>query len=289
MGYKAPDLQDDQRHSSSIPYDVSIVDIANQDISHRVQVRHLHHPSTSPQLVQKRAPFSREISECPPDPDGGPPSDWVFYSFCLHGRRGVPYSTSAQAWYIECHARNKYSGYSVEGMCEANEICVDGPQPPGTWRPPGFGVEIPRQSFARCVSHEFYQKLITKGGQSPAPVDQTFVVEKGKQNGFEATLTTEDSKEVVIAETLAAQPLESDGRPTAKEVSCSTCSEIDIDSVPATTSKVRVKVGRVGVGVALLYLTSTVLSALNDPYGYSHNLSAPLAFEQNITAPVAVT
>lgn len=248
-------------------------------MSHRVKVRHYHQSSDMPSsqsasmassppssTLQKRV-FSRMIDQCPDDPQQGP-ADFIWYSSCLHGHYQSPAGTSAQAWYTECGTR-RHEGYNVHGMCKPNEICVNGPQPPGQWTPPGYGVSIPRPRFARCVSHDFYVSLAQKGA-TPLTVQSGFQAEPGKRYGFEATLTTEDSSQVVEAQSLEIQPPRADGSPTAGNQKCSNCAQIDINYVPNGTSKITVHAGlKEAAGIVLLYLTSMLV------FGVSESFSIP--------------
>lgn len=259
-------------------------------MSHRVKVRHYHHTpdlpssqslsmassssSSSPSSILQKRVFSRTIDHCPDDPEKGP-ADFIWYSFCLHGHYQSPAGTSAQAWYAECGSRRTY-GYNVHGMCKPNEICVNGPQPPGTWTPPGYGPStiIPHPAFARCVSHDYYVTLAQKGkeGATPSTVQTGFQAEPAKQYGFEATLTTEDSSQVVEARSLEMRPVRADGSATGGEQTCSECAQIDINYVPDGTARITVHVElKEATGVVLLYLTSVLVSGVSESFRVPNN------------------
>lgn len=145
-------------------------------------------------------------------------------------------------------------------MCEPDEICVNGPQPPGEWTPPGYSFDIPKPHYARCVSHEYYVKLLGKAGQpaTPSAILSGFEAQPGSQYGFEALLTTENSNQVVTADSLQVQPLRADGTPTAPEQKCNDCSGIDINYVPPGTARMSVNLGLLSIiGVVQLYLIPT--------------------------------
>jgi len=177
----------------------------------------------------------------------------------------MPAGTSAKSWYIECQGKSGHESYGIKG-----------PPPPGEWVPPGYYISVSRQSFSRCVSHDFYRTLVQKsaGVVTPLAVDTNFTAEPGKQYGFEATVTTEDSREVVVAQILDIETLRADGMPIGGKQTCSGCAQIDINAVPAGTSKIRVHIGlENAVGIMLLYLTSMLVSGLSDSWSYSQNVS----------------
>lgn len=223
-------------------------------------------------------PYSRRIDEgdCLEDQLG--PTSFVWYSFCRHSHTfnyDVSINESPKAWHIACHKKgrgqldNYYDDgttYHFNGMCKEDEICVDGPKPSGQWFPPGINYPWPVDQppyYARCVGHDYYVTLITKGTKPSTAftVESDLHPELGQKYEFEATLTNDDASQVVVADSLEIQPHGADGSLIGKSETCNDCASIDVNTVPEGTTGFSIGVRSNDIITrARLYMTSLRVS-----------------------------